>query len=180
MRRLVLAIFVVLACAATVRAQAPAAPAAAVKQPPAAQPPAAQAPTAQPPAAQPAAPEPEPEPENYTYKPDGRRDPFTSLIGTGGVQARDMGRRSDGPGTMAVADISVRGVLQTRGALIAMIQGPDNRTYIVHQGDKLLDGTIKSITPQGLIVVQEVNDPLSLVKQREVSKLLRSVEAVKQ
>lgn len=87
--------------------------------------------------------------------------------------------RSDGPGTIAVSDISVRGVLQSQGAMVAMIQGPDNKTYIVHQGDRLLDGTIKSITSQGLVVVQEVNDPLSLVKQREVSKLLRSLEVLK-
>jgi Tfp pilus assembly protein PilP len=67
-------------------------------------------------------------------------------------------------------------VLESRGTLIAMIQGPDNRTYIVRQGDRLADGTIKSITPQGLIIEEEVNDPLSLVKQREVRKLLRSLE----
>ena len=152
-------------CAAVVRAQAPAATPAA---PPAAAAPAAASQT--PPAAAP------PEPESYTYNPDGRRDPFTSLIGTGGPEVRSLGRRSDGPGSMAVADISVRGVLQTRGSLIAMIQGPDNRTYIVHPGDKLLDGVIKMITPQGLVVTQEVNDPLSLVKQREVPKLLRSLE----
>ena len=77
---------------------------------------------------------------------------------------------------MTLAEISVRGIMQSRGALVAMVQGPDNKTYIVHQGDKLLDGTIKSVTPQGLIVIQEVNDPLSLVKQREVRKLLRSLE----
>jgi Tfp pilus assembly protein PilP len=81
---------------------------------------------------------------------------------------------------MSVAEISVRGVLQSRGALIAMIQGPDTKTYVVHQGDKFLDGTIKSITPQGLIVLQEVNDPLSLVKQREVRKMLRSIEGAKE
>jgi hypothetical protein len=69
--------------------------------------------------------------------------------------------------------------MQSRGSLVAMIMGPDNKTYIVHPGDRLLDGTIKSITPQGLIVIQEVNDPLSLVKQREVSKLLRSAEGAK-
>jgi Tfp pilus assembly protein PilP len=121
-----------------------------------------------------------PQPEPYTYNPDGRRDPFTSLIGTGGSETRSTtGRRDDGPAGMAVADVSVRGVLQSRGALVAMIQGPDNKTYIVHQGDKLLDGVIKTITPQGLIIIQEVNDPLSLVKQREVSKLLRSLEVVK-
>jgi len=43
-----------------------------------------------------------------------------------------------------------------------------------------LDGTIKTITPQGLVVVQEVNDPLSLIKQREIRKLLRSLEDAKE
>ena len=36
------------------------------------------------------------------------------------------------------------------------------------------------MTPQGLVIVQDVNDPLSLVKQREVRKLLRSLEDAKE
>ncbi len=88
-------------------------------------------------------------------------------------------RHGGGAAGMSVAEISVRGVLQSRGSLVAMVAGPDNNTYIVHPGDKFLDGTIKTITPQGLVIVQEVNDPLSLVKQREVSKLLRNVESVR-
>ena len=66
-----------------------------------------------------------------------------------------------------------------QSGFVAMVQGPDNKTYIVHQGDKFLDGRIKTITPQGLIIVQEVNDPLSLVKEREIRKLLRSFEDAK-
>ena len=128
------------------------------------------------PPAKPAAPPPQ---ETYTYRPEGRRDPFLNLIGTG-TDAKITSRRGEGPGGMTVAEITVRGVMQSRGSLVAMIQGPDNKTYIVHQGDKLLDGTIKSITPQGLIVAQEVNDPLSLIKQREVRKLLRSLEDAKE
>jgi Tfp pilus assembly protein PilP len=126
-----------------------------------------------PPAAQP------PAPEAYTYRAEGRRDPFQSLTGSGSLAAATS-RKGEGPAGLAVGDISVRGVMQSRGALVAMIMGPDNKTYIVHQGDKLLDGTIKTITPQGLVVVQEVNDPLSLVKQREVRKLLRSLEDAKE
>jgi Tfp pilus assembly protein PilP len=122
---------------------------------------------------------PPPPTETYTYRPDGRRDPFLSLIGTG-PDKTIMSRRGDGPAGMTLGEISVRGIMQSRGALVAMIQGPDNKTYIVHQGEKLLDGTIKTITPQGLVVIQEVNDPLSLVKQREVRKLLRSLEDAKE
>ena len=79
-----------------------------------------------------------------------------------------------------VGEISVRGVMQSRAALVAMIQGPDNRTYLIHQGDKLADGVVKSVTPQGLVVVQNISDPLSVQKQREVRKLLRSLEDAKE
>jgi Tfp pilus assembly protein PilP len=113
-------------------------------------------------------------PENYAYDPGGRRDPFTNLIGSGANQPTS--RKGEGPSGIAVAEISVRGVLQSRNGLIAMVQGPDNKTYIVHQGDKLLDGSIKTITTQGLIIEQDVNDPLSVVKQREVRRLLRGLE----
>jgi Tfp pilus assembly protein PilP len=122
-----------------------------------------------------AAPKP-PAPENYTYDPAGRRDPFTNLLGAGSGPAS---RKGEGAAGIAVAEISVRGVMQSRNGLIAMVQGPDNKTYIVHQGDKLLDGSIKTITAQGLIIEQDVNDPLAVVKQREVRRLLRGLEDAK-
>jgi Tfp pilus assembly protein PilP len=143
-------------------------------QPPAAAP---QGPPAAPAPAPPAASAP-PAPENYTYQADGRRDPFLNLLGAGG-EPHALSRKGEGPSGISVSDVSVRGILQSKGALVAMIEGPDKKTYIVHQGDKLLDGTIKTVTSQGLIVVQEVNDPLSLVKQREIRKFLRSVEDAK-
>jgi Tfp pilus assembly protein PilP len=118
--------------------------------------------------------------EAYTYRADGRRDPFLNLIGIGTEGKVTSRKGGEGPAGLAVSEISVRGIMQSRGALVAMIQGPDNKTYIVHQGDKLLDGTIKSVTPQGLVFVQEVNDPLSLIKTREVRKLLRSLEDAKE
>ena len=126
----------------------------------------------------PAAPAPDtapkpPTPESYNYDPAGRRDPFTNLLGAG---SGPTSRKGEGPAGIAVAEISVRGVMQSPKGLIAMVQGPDNKTYIVHQGDKLLDGSIKTITAQGLIIEQEVNDPLSVVKQREVRRLLRGLE----
>jgi type IV pilus assembly protein PilP len=125
----------------------------------------------------PGAPAPLP-PENYTYQPEGRRDPFLNLLGQG-AEPR-AGRRAEGAAGLTVAEVAVKGIVESRGALLAMIQGPDNKTYIVRQGDRLVDGTVRSVTQQGLIIVQEVNDPLSLVKQREIYKLLRSQEGAKE
>jgi type IV pilus assembly protein PilP len=167
MRSIALAVAVSLLASTALHAQAPAAAA----------PSAPSAPKPAPAAEQPPAPAPPPQ-EAYTYQPDGRRDPFLNLLGTGSDPAGG-GRRGEGPSGMTVAEISVRGIMQSRGSLVAMIAGPDRKTYIVHQGDKLLDGSIKSITPQGLVFIQEVNDPLSLVKQREVSKLLHATESAK-
>ena len=114
------------------------------------------------------------------YSPDGRRDPFLSLLGVGADRGGAAPRRGDGVAGMTIAEISVRGILQSRGILIAMVQGPDNKTYMVRQGDQLADGAVKAVTAEGLVIVQEVNDPLSLVKQREVRKPLRAAEDVKQ
>jgi Tfp pilus assembly protein PilP len=165
MRSILLAVTAPLLLGTVLLAQAPA-PAAGAAAVPKPAPPAAEAP-------------PPPPLEIYTYESDGRRDPFLNLMNTG-ADLVTPGRRGPGPGGMTVSEISVRGIMESRGLLVAMIAGPDNKTYIVHKGDKLLDGSIKSITPQGLVCVQEVNDPLSLVKQREVSKLLRSTESSKQ
>ena len=66
--------------------------------------------------------------------------------------------------------------MRDRSGFIAMIQAPDNKTYIVRRGDKLMDGAVKTITQDGVIFSQDVNDPLSLVKQREVPKRVRATE----
>ena len=161
----------VLAGPSTVAAQTPprAAPAAAAAPPPASAAASGGAPAAK--AAEPAA-------ESYTYEADGRRDPFLSL--TAAVESRAPITRAEGVAGIAVGELSVRGVLKSKGSLIAMVQGADKRAFVVHPGDKLFDGTVKAVTAEGLVIVQQVNDPLSLVKQREVRKTLRSVEDAQQ
>jgi type IV pilus assembly protein PilP len=116
--------------------------------------------------------------EGYTYQPDGRRDPFTPLIGAS-LDVRPM-KKGEGIAAFGVDDISVRGILQASDRLVAMVQGPDNKTYVMHAGDRLADGVVKSVTPEGLIIEQDITDPLSTQTQREVRKLLRSLEEAKE
>lgn len=111
--------------------------------------------------------------DSFTYNPEGRRDPFVSLL-TKGNERRlpHPGQEVDGAAGLAVDDLSVKGIVSSPGGLLAMVQGPDKKTYLVRQNDKLLDGVVKAITPEGLVILQDVNDPLSLVKQKEVRKML--------
>jgi len=137
------------------------------------------APTAQPAPAQPAAPAtatpaPAPAAEAYTYDPAGRRDPFVSLLSRG-IEPT-TGKKLTGLSGLTTSEVMVRGVMQSRNSYVALLSGPDGKTYSAHVNDRLLDGVIRSVTPQGIVIMQEVNDPLSLVKQREVRKGLRTAE----
>jgi len=143
------------------------APAQPATRPPAAPPPAARAPIG---AAQEA---------GYAYRPEGRRDPFVSLVRVPGGSTDLQAKRSEGLAGVLTQELTLRGILYSRGAYIALVQGPDARTYIARQNDKVADGTIRAITADSLIILQEVNDPLSLTKQREVPKTLRALEGVK-
>lgn len=141
--------------------------------------PAPQAPTGQAPA--PAAPAP-PESQGFTYAPEGRRDPFVSLVRRGGTGLGTTiggGARPAGLGGLETAEVTLKGTVQSGGGYVGILLGVDNKTYIVRAGDRLLDGTVRSITQNALVILQQVNDPLSLEKQREVRKVLRQTDEAK-
>lgn len=123
----------------------------------------------------PAAAPPAPAAAAYTYSPEGRRDPFVSLIGRGS-DAKTTGSRPAGVPGLLINEISIKGIIRDRSGFIAMIQGADNRTYVVRAGDRLMDGTVKAIVQDAVVFAQDVNDPLSLVKQKEIRKNMRSTE----
>ena len=167
-----------------VSAQQPAKPKAGTPAPPPAAPPekpktgtpapAPAAPPAQPAAGQTAQP-PAEGPSTFTYNPDGRRDPFISLLGRGS-DPKSKGTRPAGVPGLLINEVSVKGIVRNTSGFVALIQGPDNKTYVVKAGDRLMDGTVKSIVQDAVVFSQDVNDPLSLVKQKEIRKALRSVD----
>lgn len=111
----------------------------------------------------------------YSYNREGRRDPFVSLVGRASDPTA-VGVRPPGLPGMLIQEISVKGIMRQSNGFVAMVQGPDKKTYAARPGQRLLDGTVKSITPDTVVFSQDVTDPLSLVKQREVRKTLRTSE----
>jgi Tfp pilus assembly protein PilP len=114
-------------------------------------------------------------PPNFAYDSASRRDPFVSLVNRGSDtrQGAPKGARPDGIAGVMVDEVAVRGIVQSRGAWVAMIAAPNGRNYTIRPGDRLMDGAVRDITGQTVVMMQEVNDPLSLEKQREVRKQLR-------
>ena len=111
----------------------------------------------------------------YTYDPAGRRDPFVSLLARGSDPRSSSARPAGLPGLL-IAEVAVKGIVRDRSGFIAMIQGPSTKTFIVRTGEKLLDGSVKAITADAVVFSQDVNDPLSMVKQKEVRKTVRSAD----
>jgi Tfp pilus assembly protein PilP len=116
-----------------------------------------------------------PAPAGYTYNPEGRRDPFVSLLSRGS-DIKTVSVRPEGLPGLSVSDIAIRGIVANRGSYVAMIEAADGRTYTIRSGDKLYDATVKAVLADVIVFVQQVNDPLSLVKQREIRKPLRPTE----
>ena len=106
--------------------------------------------------------------DTYRYDPQGRRDPFRSLIGP--APKLEPGQRPPGVAGFLIDEMKLQGVFQTRHGLQAMISGPDNKGYSLRVGDKVLDGEVIRITKSSVVFRQEVNDPTRIERYREVVK----------
>jgi type IV pilus assembly protein PilP len=121
----------------------------------------------------------QPDPTGYSYNPQGRRDPFVSLLKP--VSA-DQGARTRRPGMegFLIQEVALKGIVRTPKGYTAMLLGTDGKSYFVNVGQRLFDGVITSIDATTVTFRQEVSDPLSTVKSRDVKKTLYPSEEARQ
>jgi hypothetical protein len=124
----------------------------------------------------------------YSYSSQARRDPFVSLQRP---VAADRGPKTRKPGMegFMVQEIALKGIVTTKGGgigqaarpgFIAMFLGADGKSYFVTTGQRLYDGVITAVDATSVTFRQEVTDPLSPVKTREVRKSLYASEEARQ
>jgi type IV pilus assembly protein PilP len=106
--------------------------------------------------------------DTYRYDPQGRRDPFRSLVGP--APRIDQGVRPPGVPGFLIDEIKLTGIVRTKQGIVGVIAGPDNKGYLIRIGDKVLDGEVVRITPSSVVFRQEVNDPTRIERFREVVK----------
>ena len=114
------------------------------------------------------------EPQGYDYDPAGRRDPFISLVRrTTSAAGVSSNARPRGLAGLSIDEITVRGVIRRPQGSLAMVKGVNGKGYTLKVGDELYDGSVRAITADAVFFLQDVNDPLSVAKKREVRKPLR-------
>ena len=107
--------------------------------------------------------------DTYRYDPQGRRDPFRSLIGPA-KQNIERGDAPPGVPGFLIDELDLQGIVRTSRGYVATVKGPDNLGYTIRAGDSLYDGEVLRVTADAVYFRQEVNDPTRIERQREVVK----------
>lgn len=112
---------------------------------------------------------------HFSYDPEGRRDPFLSLM----TPSRVVDERPAGVAGMLVAELDLAGVVRDAGSGdVAMFIGSDNKGYFLRIGDVVYDGRVIAVDPrQGSVTFrQQVDDPRLIKPYRDVVKRLVPLE----
>jgi Tfp pilus assembly protein PilP len=117
--------------------------------------------------------------EGYQYSPMGRRDPFVSLLKP---VSPDSGPKTRRPGMegFLIQEVALKGIVRTPKGYTAMLLGTDGKSYFVGVGQRMFDGVVTAIDATSVTFRQEVTDPLSTVKSRDVKKTLYPSEEARQ
>lgn len=110
--------------------------------------------------------------QHFSYEPEGRRDPFESLVEKAKL---DVAKRPRGIAGMMVAEIDLDGIIEDpKGGNVAFVTGSDNKGYFLRVGDDVYDGTLIAIdTKRGAVTFrQRVDDPRVIKPYRDVVKKL--------
>ena len=118
-----------------------------------------------------------PAPGTYVYASQGRRDPFVSLL----RPVSETGRRKGvGMESFLIQEVALKGIVKDKTGYVAMLLGVDGKSYFVKVGQRLFDGVINAIDAATVTFRQEVTDPLSSVRSRDVKKTLYPSEEGRQ
>lgn len=92
------------------------------------------------------------------YDDGGRRDPFSSLIvskhGPAGAAA-DGTRPRSGLGSLALADVTVRGIIRGGNVTMAILEGPSKQSFTVRAKDRLFDAVVVSIDADSVVFADQ-------------------------
>lgn len=107
------------------------------------------------------------------YRGLGRRDPFAPLVEATPAAPKPGApavRRAPGLAGMSVADVVLKGIIASGPTRLALLEGPDGKSYLARAQDRLQDGLVRSIEADAVVLV--ITGP-ARGGSREIRKALR-------
>lgn len=107
------------------------------------------------------------------YNPEGRRDPFRDLLGSGG-DVRD--KSVIGEGQAAVEDLILIGIIKAKKGYTAIVGTAQGFPRFLVAGDKVGDGYVLSIGPTQVVFRKTHERGIPLMRPRDVVKEINPEE----
>jgi hypothetical protein len=104
--------------------------------------------------------------------PQGRRDPFITLVGkqTGG--GGPTVNLPPGKGGLQVSTLILQGIVSGPNGMIAVVANPQKSVYFLHVGDELFDGRVDKIEIGSVLFHEVGKDAFGKPVEREVTRKL--------
>jgi Tfp pilus assembly protein PilP len=116
--------------------------------------------------------------ETYTYRPDGRRDPFVSLIDAAREQEVKKKKGLSPVEDYDISQINLSAIIWDKDGYFALVGLPDGKHYTIKEGMSLgiYGGKVVRITSNAVVVREKVRDYRGRVKDHEAVLRLRAEE----
>lgn len=118
------------------------------------------------------------EKEVYAYEPKDRRDPFTSLVEVKPTGPRKVVKGASPIESFDVEEIKLIAIAWDRKQSYAMVTLPDNKSFTLRKGMTLglYGGKVSEITPDSVIITEQVKDYKGQLKTKDTILKLRKEE----
>jgi Tfp pilus assembly protein PilP len=90
------------------------------------------------------------------YEGQSRRDPFAPLVSPPTPQVATGAaapRRAPGLAGMTAADVVLKGIISSGATRMALLEGPDGKTYLARAADRLHDAVVRRIDADAVVLL---------------------------
>jgi len=95
---------------------------------------------------------------------EGQRDPFVSPLRQDGAPEHTV--RPRGLAGIDVDALTLQGLVRIGGSYVAVLKSGNGRSHLLRGGERLFDGSVRSVTADGVVIVRrERGGPLAATRR---------------
>jgi Tfp pilus assembly protein PilP len=110
---------------------------------------------------------------SFSYDPEGRRDPFKNLMA-----GRDVKEKPGAGGLtqLSIGDMTLVGIVKSKGRLTAIVSGPQGFPHFVKTGDRFADGYVLDIQETQAVFRVTTEKGIPLMRPKDIVKEINPEE----
>lgn len=110
---------------------------------------------------------------SLSYDPEGRRDPFKNLMAGRDVKEKPG---SGGLTQLSINDMTLVGIVKTKGRMTAIVSGPQGFPHFVKAGDRFADGYVLDIQEAQAVFRVTTEKGIPLMRPKDIVKEINPEE----